>query len=424
MNTVLSIILWLTYLLSLYFSIFWFIVFLDQRTNFKNQDKKKAKLKKCPFVSVLIPAFNEEEVIKETIKSVLDLDYPKDKLEIIVINDGSTDNTKQEVEGLIDKYKDRNIILINQENQGKAASLNNALKIARGEFFSCLDADSFVDKDTLKKMLALYESNDSDLTIVTPALKVAKPYSLIQKFQRLEYIVAMFVARLMSYLDCIYVAPGPFSLYRTEIIRKLGGFDAGNLTEDQEIAYRVQKHHYKIKQCHDAYVHTIAPRNIQELYRQRNRWYKGSLINIVKYRKLMWNRRYGDFGIMQMSINLLVFLLCSTALFFLAYFLVWPFFKNIYNLYLIGFDIIPYLRDIMDFDLSILSMNIPIIMIISFLFIISIMIFYLAHRNANERIRKYGILYLIPYYLVYYLILSFMAVVIIVQVAIGKKQKW
>jgi len=142
------------------------------------------KLKKYPFVSVLVPAFNEGEVVKETILSVLNLDYPEDNLEVIVINDGSTDNTRKVVEEVVNDHKYRNIILINQENQGKAASLNNALKIAKGEFFSCLDADSFVDKFTLKKMLALYEDNDSDLAIVTPALKVARPSSIIQKFQR------------------------------------------------------------------------------------------------------------------------------------------------------------------------------------------------------------------------------------------------
>jgi len=424
MDIVLSVLLWITYLLSLYFSIFWFIVFLDQRNNFKNQENQQIKLKKYPFVSVLVPAFNEGEVVKETILSVLNLDYPEDNLEVIVINDGSTDNTRKVVEEVVNDHKYRNIILINQENQGKAASLNNALKIAKGEFFSCLDADSFVDKFTLKKMLALYEDNDSDLAIVTPALKVARPSSIIQKFQRLEYIVAMFIARLMSYLDCIYVAPGPFSLYRASIIKELGGFDAGNLTEDQEIAYRVQKNNYKIKQCYNAYVHTIAPKTIKELYKQRNRWYKGSLANIIAYRKLMWNKKYGDFGIMQMSINLLVFLLCFTALFFFSYFLVWPIFRNIYNLYLVGFDILPYLKDIFDFDFSILNFNIPIIMIICFLLVISLSVFYLAHKNANERVRKYGVWHLIPYYLIYYLILSVMAVVIVFQMAVGKKQKW
>ena len=137
------------------------------------------------------------------------------------------------------------------------------MKIAKGEFFACLDADSYVEKDTLTKMLVLYEKeNDPDLTIVTPAMKVKKPKNLIQKLQRVEYILTLFVSRLMSRLDCIYVAPGPFSLYRKKTIIDMGGFEVGNLTEDQEIAYRAQKHQYKIKQCYNAYVYTIAPKTL------------------------------------------------------------------------------------------------------------------------------------------------------------------
>ena len=424
MNTALSILLWLAYLLSLYFSIFWFIVYLERRPHFKEEDKKRVKLHDYPFISVLVPAYNEEHAITKTLKSITELDYPKDRIETIVINDGSTDSTKYKVELFRKKSPDDNIVLINQKNQGKAASMNNALDIAKGEFFACLDADSFVDKDTLKKMLAVYEKNDPDLTIVTPALKVDSPSTLIQKFQRIEYIISMFTARMMSYLDCIYVAPGPFSLYKTARIRELGGFDVGNLTEDQEIAYRVQRCNYTIKQCHNAYVHTIAPKTLKQLYGQRNRWYKGSLMNIVKYRNLMMNKRYGDFGVMQMSINILTFLLCSTAVFFFGYFILWPVLKTVYNLYLVGFDILPYLKDVFTFEVNVLNVNFQVITIIAFLFMVSISIFYFAHRNANEGIKKYGVLHIVPYYLFYYIIISFMAVVILFQAAIGKKQKW
>ena len=94
----------------------------------------------------------------------------------------------------------------------------------------------------------------------------------------------IFVGRLTSQLDSLYVAPGPFSLYKTKVIRKLGGFDETSLTEDQEIAYRVQKHNYKIKQCFDGYVETEAPRAFKGFYKQRKRWYKGGLSCVYKYK--------------------------------------------------------------------------------------------------------------------------------------------
>ncbi|MBS3098316.1 glycosyltransferase [Candidatus Woesearchaeota archaeon] len=424
MNITLTILLWATYILSLYFTIFWFIVFIEQKGFFKKEKRKKIKLAKSPFVSILIPAYNEEEVIQSTIKSVLNLNYPKNRLEVIVINDGSTDKTQHKVQALIKEDRGKKIILLNQKNQGKAKSLNNALKIAKGEFFACLDADSYVEKDTLTKMLVLYEKeNDPDLTIVTPAMKVKKPKNLIQKLQRVEYILTLFVSRLMSRLDCIYVAPGPFSLYRKKTIIDMGGFEVGNLTEDQEIAYRAQKHQYKIKQCYNAYVYTIAPKTAKELYKQRDRWFKGGLINALKYRKLLWNRDYGDFGMMQMTINLLMFFLSMSAITLFSYYIIIPLFKNLKNLYLVRFDIIPYIKD-MSFNFNILNFDFGKLVILFLLFIITFILFYLSHKNAREKIRRHGTLYLIPYFLVYYIAMSMIVVVTIFELMIGKRQKW
>jgi len=390
----------------------------------KKEHKKKITLKRYPKVSVLIPAYNEGESIKGTIESVLSLDYPIDKLEIIVINDGSTDNTSEQIQKTIKKHSGRNIILLNQKNGGKAQALNNALKIATGEFFSCLDADSFVSRYALKRMLKLFYQEGEELAIVTPAMKVKSPKTLLQKFQRVEYITAVFVQRLMGLIDCIYVAPGPFSLYRTKVIRKLGGFEVGNLTEDQEIAYRVQKHHYKIKQCYNAYVHTIAPHNLKTLYKQRNRWFKGSLFNILKYKKLVLNRHYGDFGLFQMPLNITQYVLSITSLFLMIYFLFVPLIQWIYNLFLVGFDIWPYLRESVQFSFSLLSLDIGKLMVFYLLFFITVTIFYIAHRLTNERVREHGMLYLVPYFFVYYIILSFISIIVIVEVALGKKQRW
>ena len=424
MNLPLTILLWITYLISLYFTIFWIIIFITSRFALKKQEIKRIHLKKNPYVSVIIPAYNEEDTIEMTINSVLNLNYPKNKLEIIVVNDGSTDKTGKVVKGVIAKNKGR-IILINQKNKGKAASLNNALKISKGEFFACLDADSSVEPKTLRKMLRLYEKeNDDDLIIVTPALKVKEPKTLLQRLQRLEYLISLFIARLMSHLDCIYVAPGPFSLYRKKDIIKLGGFDEENLTEDQEIAYRAQKYHYKIKQCYNAYVHTVAPHNLKGLYKQRNRWFKGSLHNLIKYRKLVLNKTYGDFGVMQTSINILIFFLCTATIFFISYYLIMPIFKGLRNLYLVGFDIMPYLKDLFRFTFNILAVDFEKVLILYFVLIITTAVIFIAYKNANERITKKSLFVLIPYFLFYYIILSFISVVVMLELFLSKKQKW
>ena len=422
MNIFFEILLWATYIIALYFSIFWMLVFFDRKKHFENE--KIAILIKKPFVSVLIPAYNEKRSIEATIKSVINLDYPKDKIEIIVINDGSKDNTKEIVEMIIRKNKPRKIILLNQKNHGKARALNNGLKIAKGEFFACLDADSFVEKNSLKKMLSVYEKNGNKLAIVTPTMKVKSPKTLVQKIQRAEYIFAILMARMMSSLDCIYVAPGPFSLYRTKVIKKLGGFDENNLTEDMEIAYRLQKHNYLIKQCPGADVFTLAPKTVKSLYNQRNRWFKGGLSNVFKYKGLLLNKNYGDFGMMQMPMNLLYVFLSATMVFFFFYYVMIPFFKMLHDWYLVGFDFKPYLKDVFKFDFNFINFNFDKGLVIYLLFVMFFMLFYFAHRNSKEKIKKLGWFYLLPYFFIYYTILSFVVVIVIFESIIGKKQKW
>jgi cellulose synthase/poly-beta-1,6-N-acetylglucosamine synthase-like glycosyltransferase len=422
MNIAIEFLLWVAYLILLYILVFWLLSFLDYRDIMKKESRIKLRIKKFPLVTIIVPAYNEENTITETIKSVLNLDYPFDKLELIVVNDGSTDSTKKKMVGIINKNKERNIIFIDQENQGKAKSLNNALEKAKGELFACLDADSIVDPKTLTKMVNFYQKNPN-LVIATPAMRVKNPKTLFQKFQRIEYISSMFISRIMGHLDMIYVAPGPFSLYRTDIIKKLGGFDVGNLTEDQEIAYRVQKHNYSIRQCYNAYVYTNSPKNVKALYKQRNRWFKGSLLNIFKYKELFFNKKYGDFGMLQIPMNLITYFLSVCTIFFFGYFALNPLFKEIHYLYIIKFDIINYLKSI-NISFNILELNLGMMFMASILFFASLFIFYLAHRNTNENVRKHGLLHLIPYFFMYYTLLSVVSIIVLLQLVLGFKQKW
>lgn len=445
MNIFINIILWIAYVTSLYFTVFLLLVYIDKRDFFRKEEKEEnlgiseGKLPKEPFVSVLVPAYNEENTIIRTLKSINNLDYPKDKIEVIVINDGSKDHTEEVVSAYI--RGKANFRLISHQNKGKAASLNVALKEAKGEIFACLDADSFVDTKTLKKMLHLYykeskyngdkrnfrgRENRDDIAIITPAMKVHKPNNILQKIQWLEYLVIILVARISSHLDSLYVAPGPFSLYRTEIIRKLGGFDDKNITEDQEIAYRVQKHQYKIKHCFNGYVYTTAPRKIKPFYAQRRRWYLGSLMCIHKYREMVANRKYGDFGIMQMAKNTAGYLLAITGIAAAAYLLFLPILEKIKNLFLIRFNILPYLTSL-DLNIKLLDLLLADFrkgFIIISLFVIGIYFFYIAHRNANEKMTKFGLIPLIPYFAFYYLLKGAILLLSLFEFTRSKKIKW
>jgi len=292
--TFLDAVLFITYFLLLFLSIFWLLVL------FSPDEKKNSKLlQKFPFFSAIVPAYNEERSIIGTLESLINLDYPQDKIELIIVNDGSKDGTQEKVEQFITQHPAHKIILLNQENQGKGKAMNAGLAIARGEFFACLDADSFIAPNALKAMLPLF-GQDQDIAAVCPLLKVKNPKSILQKVQWYEYVVNMFYKSLNARLDCVHVTPGPFSVYKTKIIKDLGGYDETTITEDLEIAIRLQKHQYKIVQTFDTVVETLVPNTWKKLFRQRTRWYKGSVDNSIKYKNLIFNKRYGDFGIIRM----------------------------------------------------------------------------------------------------------------------------
>ena len=146
-------------------------------------------------------------------------------------------------------------------------------------------------------------------------------------------------------------------------------------------------------------------------------------MNVLKYKRLFWNTRYGDFGFVQMPVNLVLFFLAFVTLFFFSYYLFWPIIKGLSDLSLVGFDIWTY---IINFSLYFnwLHMDIEKLFVIFSMFLISICMFIIAHKYSNEKVSRHGLVYLLPYFLVYYLALSLIAVIILVEVAVGKKEKW
>lgn len=417
--TTTEIIIMLVYAISLYLSIFWLLVLFE-----KEEPQEKKTLKKHPKFSVLIPAWNEQETVIATIESAANLDYPKDKLEIIVVNDGSTDNTRKIVEHYIKMHPaSPKVRLINQKNKGKGSALNAALKEAEGEFFACLDADSFIEPDALNIMLPLFDSRD--IAAVCPMMKVKDPKGLIQMMQWYEYIVNFFYKKLNAKLDCVHVTPGPFSIYRTSIIKELGGYDENNITEDLEIAIRLQKHNYKIIQTLDATVHTMAPDTIRGLFRQRNRWYKGSVYNTIKYKELMFNKRYGDFGIMRMPTIILSGVIAIVVLALVLRISFNMIYSGISKLIAVNFNI-PLLISRISLDFDILSIDFMTLAVFLFVITLGIFVFVYSHRFVGEKIFNHGrtFISLLCYMLAYSFFITLVWIAIAFEMMTGKKQRW
>ena len=274
----------ITSFIGVYLSMVWLIVYFKNRKTLLDSPKQN----RMPPVTFLIPAYNEERHIAKCIKSLQNLDYPKGRLKIIVINDGSTDKTAQIAKNL-------GVRVITKKNEGsKAAAMNYGLKFVKTELVACMDADSFATSDYLKKAVRHFDRND--IGAVASTVKVDKVTTLVSKIQWVEYLMSVVFRKLFALLDCQFVVPGPGGIYRTKVLRKIGDFETDNLTEDMEMALRLQVNGYRMGNCMDAFVYTACPEDFGSLFKQRMRWYRGYLENFSKYSKMFLNPKFGNFG--------------------------------------------------------------------------------------------------------------------------------
>ena len=269
-------IIYLAYMfISIYFlSLFLFLYFNNKKHLFEYPEAKKQY-----SISVLVPAWNEEKTIKDTIEHIFEVDYPIK--ELIVLNDGSKDKTKEIVEKLLKKYP--KLKLINKENTGKGDSLNKGIAIAKGEIVVVVDADSYPSKDSFKKLVGFFD--DEKVGAATCVFVPRQANKFLEKMQVIEYNFIAFTRKLLGYVDAIYVTPGPLAMYRKSSLKKVGGFDTKNMTEDIEITWRLTYAGYERRMCLATNATTTVPDNLGLWYRQRRRWNVGGLQCIAKYKK-------------------------------------------------------------------------------------------------------------------------------------------
>jgi cellulose synthase/poly-beta-1,6-N-acetylglucosamine synthase-like glycosyltransferase len=248
-----------------------------------------------------VPCWNESKTVEKTLISLLALDYPKNKLSVLVVDDGSKDNTYEvatrAAARLNKEQGSERITVVRQKNGGKYTALNRGIAIAEvngTEFIGCLDADSFVDPQALARMIPYFA--DPRVMAVTPAMRVHEPKNILQHVQHAEYNVGIFTKRVFSIINSIYVTPGPFSIFRRSVFAEIGHFKEAHNTEDMEIAFRIQSFGYRIANCHNAFVHTKTPETLRKLHKQRTRWTYGFIKNAMDYRHIFFNKKYGDMG--------------------------------------------------------------------------------------------------------------------------------
>jgi len=247
-----------------------------------------------PSVAIIVPCWNEAETVAATCASLLALEYPKEKLEIILVDDGSTDATPAAMAHFANHPQVR---IITKENGGKHTALNIGIASTDAEFIGCLDADSFVEPDALMEIVPCFAREQ--VAAVTAAMSVHTPKNLLQHMQNAEYTFGITLRHVLASINGLYVTPGPFSFYRHSTIKELGGFRHAHQTEDMEMALRIQRAGYEIENAPRARVYTKSPDTVLKLIKQRTRWTTGFLRNVLgEYRSLVGSRKNGVLGML------------------------------------------------------------------------------------------------------------------------------
>ncbi len=313
MQSVFSVIFYIFTFLAVYVEVFFLVTFLERRKDIVVRlDDRPSRV--YPSVTVIVPCWNEENTVAGTVESLLALDYPKDKIKFMLIDDGSTDSTWNVLQQFATVP---NLEIIRKENGGKHTAMNLGIERTTTEMIGCLDADSFVTPLALKRMIPYFD--DSGVMAVSPSIIVKDPKRPMEWAQKVEYQLSVYIKKMLGLMNGIHVTPGPFSIYRMQVFKQLGPYREAHKTEDMEIAYRMHEAGMRIEQCHDAVVYTKTPSTAVALYKQRKRWIYGFLNNTIDYRRLVFKEKYGAFALFTIPAGIVSILSAIYLFIFMIY---------------------------------------------------------------------------------------------------------
>ena len=292
-----------------------------------------------PPVSILVPCYNEEKTIVDNIESLLSIEY--NKFEIVVINDGSNDNTldtlrkafdlkkldnpyrknikTKEVIGTYLSSKHPNLTVVDKENGGKADALNVGINICKYPLFTAIDADSILEKNSLIKVVRPFIDEPDRVVATGGVVRVVngskihngfiedvllskKPIAILQT---VEYLRAFLFGRMgWSELNSLLIVSGAFGVFKKDVVLKVGGYAVNTIGEDMELVIKIHKHLKKEKTDYDIIFvpdpvcWTQAPEKFSSLKAQRIRWHRGLIDSLINHREMFLNPRFGFMGIL------------------------------------------------------------------------------------------------------------------------------
>ncbi|MEC0168687.1 glycosyltransferase [Paenibacillus graminis] len=260
----------------------------------ENEDVPEIK-GEYPFVTIMVPAHNEGVVISKTVESLLALDYPHDRYEIIVINDNSSDNSAELLSRIQSRQPERNLIIINTDavtgGKGKSNALNIGFTRSRGELIAIYDADNTPERTALRYLVAEI-INDATLGAVIGKFRTRnRDASLLTRFINIETLSFQWMAQAGRWkLFKLCTIPGTNFIMRRSIVESIGGWDVKAIAEDTEISFRIYMMGYRIKFQPKSVTWEQEPQTVKVWFKQRTRWAKGNIYVIVKNIPLLFDR--------------------------------------------------------------------------------------------------------------------------------------
>lgn len=274
-----TLITFLILLILRHFLLIWFS-FLQQRELAREDVDDEI----YPFVSIVVPAYNEGEVIESSLASLLEMRYPY--YEIIAVDDGSTDDTYQRMRQFEGNHYGVKVSVFRKENSGKAETLNYGIRRSRAPIVVCMDSDSRLSPDALR--YAIRHFRDSDVGAVAGNVKVVNRHNIWTKLQALEYIEGLNIVRkAQGFLRTVNVVPGPIGIFRRSTLQQTGGYESNTYAEDFDLTVKILAAGWKITYEPKAIAYTEAPEELLDILKQRYRWSRGILQTLRKQRRLL-----------------------------------------------------------------------------------------------------------------------------------------
>lgn len=282
-----SLIIFLAILFLRYFSLLWFS-YLQHTERTVKEDERPDDL---PPISVIVPAYNESAVISDALEALTRLDYPA--YEIIVVDDGSTDNTGEVARRWEGTHGNIEVRVITKQNGGKATALNTGIAQSHNSFVMCMDADSAIEPWTLRAVMPHFK--DAAIGAVAGNVKISNRSRMITRLQALEYIEGLNMPRrAQGFIAAVNIVPGPVGVFRMEALQDVGGYNTDTFAEDADLTLNLITAGWKIVYEDRAVAWTQAPETWLDLIQQRYRWTRG-ILQALRKRKGILLRPFPDF---------------------------------------------------------------------------------------------------------------------------------